>query len=258
MTVESTLQRTFEIGHELAERTMRAAPSISTDNIPDLTYKQVTLFFFAKGYKSYQAFKALWDQGFEEDATVLARTIFEIHLQAAHIREDPSRAITFLAHGAVKIYGLYQKAKTQGLDDFVDLIEANDIEYWEKEADKVKDIAPRARENWWADTVEGRGSIQDLAEHHGQLARYSSLYWIQCSFSHSGAHSVTRYLKQEGDSLRILCYPRTPVENWEISMTTLDLLYLADATRDALQLDIDLTGYADELTGIVQEFTGER
>src|SRR5262245_54451024 len=44
-------------------------------------YKLALLYFFSKALKTYQAICCLWTTGFEQDASVLSRTLFEIVLQ---------------------------------------------------------------------------------------------------------------------------------------------------------------------------------
>src|SRR5712692_7289633 len=50
--------------------------------------KSSILFFFCKAYKSYQAIYHLWYSGFDQDAGIINRTLFELLLQATWINHD--------------------------------------------------------------------------------------------------------------------------------------------------------------------------
>ena len=79
----------FQIGIELGRSIVAKVNSVSGSDGEEWAYKAAMLFFFCKTYKTYQAAYLLHREGFSEDAFILARTVFELALQARYMKEDP-------------------------------------------------------------------------------------------------------------------------------------------------------------------------
>ena len=102
MKITPQTSRMFQLAIELAEKIKNNSKHLIASDEEELLYKGAMLFFFSKAYKSYQAIKTLWENGFAEDAFVLARTIFEIALQARYMTKEPrTRARLFFEHDPV-------------------------------------------------------------------------------------------------------------------------------------------------------------
>src|SRR5208337_2778322 len=100
------LDEVLAIGKRMIEE-MKRYPQ-EEDLETDL-YNRTLHFLFCKGFKTLQAIRTLCREGFLEDAQVLARTIFEIEIQAEWMEKDPRpRARAFVEHSEVSLYDFYR------------------------------------------------------------------------------------------------------------------------------------------------------
>jgi Family of unknown function (DUF5677) len=206
MDNKQKIEKTFQIGIELAEKIVATSKSLNASDGEDFAYKGAMFFFFCKAYKSYQAIRLLWEKGFTEDAFILTRTIFELALQSGYMKEDPKpRARLFTEHDPVSRYRYYQELKK--LDDF-ELIK--DIESKKQELsdlkkyyDKFQKKYPKGK-GWW-----GR-SIKWLADNLGEhmKKRYAVVYWMESNLIHSNVTAIKEYLSDDPAALTVNCYPK--------------------------------------------------
>jgi hypothetical protein len=103
----ATNEQFFDLGTKLAETLV--AKLTNSRFADSVDYKRAMLFFFCKAYKTYQAVELLWRNGFVEDATSLARSIYEIRVQVIFINLDPlSRSKQFVYHWLTCSIGISQ------------------------------------------------------------------------------------------------------------------------------------------------------
>jgi hypothetical protein len=87
MSEASLCDRAFEIGSGTVNKFL---PQIFAKPIGENgNYKKALLFFFCKSLKTYGAIRTLQNRGFMEDARILARSIFELRLQALYLDQKP-------------------------------------------------------------------------------------------------------------------------------------------------------------------------
>lgn len=247
MQQQPKIEEMFQIGIDLAEKVVAKMNSLNASDEEEFVYKGSMFFFFCKAYKSYQAIRVLWREGFAEDALIIARTIFELALQGRYMQEDPKpRARLFVEHDPVVRYRYYQKLKRSGDTIFLPAIESRTQELSElkQQHDRLKAKYPENK-GWWGQ------SIAWLAKHLGKNmeTQYATIYWIQSNLVHSGSPAAKEYMKEDQGALKINCYP-TPSDQVMIPLVaTLSFLGITGHTAEALDL-----GIHDDVTNTLDEF----
>lgn len=238
MTDEHLIQaeKMFRIGIDLAEKVVAKATSLTASDEEEFVYKGCMFFFFCKAYKSYQGARLLFREGFSEDAFVLARTIFEISLQAQYMQQDSKpRARLFVEHDPVVRYRYYEHLQKMGDPLLVPAIENRKEELTDLKEQyyKLKDRYPKGR-SWWGN------SIAWLARHLGKdmEMRYAAIYWMQSNLVHTGAASIKEYLDEQKGGLKVNCYPASSNDVMVPQESTIFFLNITRLTSDALALDL--------------------
>ncbi len=196
--IEKTVQAIWNLGDSMAKEVVQVTGGQLPTEADKFLQSMVALFFFAKSYKSYQAARSLWRDGFPEDALALTRSLFEANLQAHYIARDPEQRVPqFMEFDPVERYRQYLKLKQCGANEYVALVEQrpDELRALKEKHDKYELRYPG--QNWWGK------SIRWLAEELGQnqLVKYYSLYWYQSAQVHSGLLAMNDYLKDSGDGL---------------------------------------------------------
>jgi hypothetical protein len=232
MAAESpeTIERFFQMGTTAAERLLATISEFRPSDSDDFAYKGAMLAFFAKGYRSYQAIRILFNQGLGEDAVSILRTMFDLLLQAVWVHQSPTpRGRSFLLHERVAQYLLYERLKRTGDDPaMVNYLEsqADDLAQLKADFDRLKaDYAstgnkvrtkgkkPRVQqmkvgihEHWWC------GSVADLARWLGSVyqKQYATLYPVMSGFVHSDVHSFGGFFRKDPEGWLVNCRPSEP------------------------------------------------
>jgi hypothetical protein len=236
MALEHDLEKMFRIGVDLAEKVVAKVTSLTASDEEEFVYKGCMFFFFCKAYKSYQGARLLFREGFSEDAFVLARTIFEISLQAQYMQGDPKpRARLFVEHDPVARYRYYEQLKKIGDTSLAPAIEIRKEELvaLKEHHDRLQGRYPKGK-GWWGQ------SIASLAKHLGKNMemRYAAIYWMQSNLAHTGAVSIKDYLDEQKDGLKVNCYPVSSNDVMVPQEATLFFLNVAWLTSDALALNL--------------------
>ena len=233
MLEEDSVSQLFSLGHDFAEHIPCKAKQLMAKDELQFAYRSVMFFFFCKTYKSFQALRRLWDEGFPEDALPILRSMFEGMLQAKHIRQEPSRAQDFLDYDAYQRYKLYLKVKNSGDTELTRMIEQHSEHLKRLESEYARlGSAFRARKKWWG------GSIEWLAQQHECERKYNTLYWIQSNFVHSGVGSLPEFIKDAHGGIRVNCYPAKSTDPFIPIEATLYLIGVTDWTQQALELEL--------------------
>jgi Family of unknown function (DUF5677) len=213
----SIAEQFFSIGMKAAEKLIEQIPIFYARDDNEFAHEGAMMCFFAKGYKSYQAIRALWKQGFPEDAVTLSRSLFELTLQASWVhRSRPPRARQFLEHERVAQYLHYERLKKMGNDpDLVGALEKrkDDLDRLKADFNRLKSTYAKGKkgkgfhEHWW------NGRIVNLVEWLGPdwQKQYNRLYWMMSGYVHSDAHSYSAYLNKDPRGWLVNCRPSEPV-----------------------------------------------
>ena len=239
MTIKSDkkIHEIFQLTTDLAEKIVSEVKSLNASDVEELVYKGAMHFFFCKAYKSYQAIRILWFNGFAEDCFILARTIFEIALQARYMKENPkSHARLFAEHDPVEKYRYYKRLKKVGDSKLIEAIEnrSDELLKIKKMHDEFHKKYPQGK-GWWGE------SIHWLAKHCGKETerRYATTYWMQSNLVHTGITSTTEYIADRGKSLKVNCYPSQTGDPMIPIESTLFFLDVIRNIADALNVVID-------------------
>jgi hypothetical protein len=229
----------FQVGLELGEKLLKKVDLVHGSDGEELAYKGAMLFFFCKAYKSYQAAELLYKSGYVEDAFILARTVFELALQARYMKEDPKpRARLFTEYDPVARYRYYLRLKELGVIDEIEKFKTHshqlNLEEMKQYYDRLQKTYPE-KKGWWGE------SIGWLARHLGKETerRYVTIYWMQSNLIHSAAASVMEYLREHEDGLLVNCSPTRPNRSIIPQEITLFFLDIVGQVAEALELKLD-------------------
>jgi hypothetical protein len=249
----------FEIGRGLAESLLKKVHA-GTYRTDDLLYQRAMLSFFAKAYKTYQGAELLWNRGHTEDAHLLARSIYDIRLQAQFISRDPTkRSKDLMAHLLKIAVGWLELARRLHPDwDLLSLdatvAHLRDLAKTDYYRVELKDD-PRAAEGaikkkWW-EAGGIKNGIRGLAEalaleggEHDWVGEYEWVYAYLSRYEHSDAWILTEYVRlSEEQPTALEIYPdntETHFLNVPLSITGW-LFEIASLTGRAFHLDFDET-----------------
>jgi len=233
----SRVEKMFSVAVSAAEKVAWKIRSITAEDYEYLMYKVAILFFFCKAYKSYQAFRCLWKAGFEQDAVVLARSVFEILLQVRYMEGAPKeRARLFTEHGDVLLFHSYRMLKGAGVTEMTGNIEQDEDRLQElRTAYKtLKGKYPRVK-NWWGSSIEWLASKAG----NEMKKRYYTIYWEECNISHSNILAAAEYLKETRHGFFANCYASQPKDGAKAMNFTLYFFDILGAVERAFNLGLD-------------------
>lgn len=224
-------------------------------------YKLALLYFFSKSFKTYQAIGCLWMNGFDQDASALSRTLFEIVLQCEWLRVKPGEhAVRFQEHAATSSYSSFLKiskiAQSGRMSDAIDMRDklraAPEFSVWkaqyEQFASKYGYPANRVPYNWWgesiADLVE---ALQAAGASPSYLAEdYYYAYAIESALVHSSALRNRDYVERYKGGLKLHYYPEAPTDASVLLHSIRRVLRIAAIVNQAWSLGFDAQ-IADDL-----------
>jgi len=186
-------------------------------------YKRALLFFLCKALKTSRAIASLQQSGFPEDAQILARTVYELRLQALYLADDPKiRVPQFRVHE--------QKSQMKGLRRF---LASGNVQGHPKKVN----VRGLREGDWW-----GPGGLRQIAKHLGMESDYDITYWLFSGYVHSSSRVLSRYWKQSKEGAELSHKPTKGDDLHVASKVTQWLLEILDCSADAVDLD-----YANEL-----------
>ncbi len=184
-------------------------------------YKRAHLFFLCKAVKTSRAIAVLQELGFSEDAQILARTIYELRLQALYLADDSTRLAEFVAHE--------RKSSIKGLKRL--LASGSVIGHPKVNVQGLREG------DWW-----GTGGVGELARKLGKEKEYGITYWLYSGYTHSSTRVIPRYWKQSKDGAELSHKP-SPTDDFDTASKVAQwLLEIVDCSAEAVRLD-----YASEL-----------
>lgn len=234
----------------LADEVIASVKPMKDLKEPELAYRTAQLFFFGRGYKSYQSVMQLWKSGYEEDAFVVLRGIYESFLQARFIGEEPhKRAMQYTKFDWVARYRYYKMCKSApGYENQARSIEA-DERFGELKREHNSwftqyGIDSNQGRNWW------NGNIRDLAKGIEKTIKHFEgmhvqLYWEMSAIAHAGVTSVRHYIEDVDDERRWFFGPRRTDEARVLQLASLFFLELVSSAVKAL--DLPLKNRCDEI-----------
>ena len=236
MDFKEKTEARFRLGVDLAERFLAQKPAADLSLGADATFEAIMLFFFCKSYKTYQAIATLWCAGFYEDAWLITRTLFEIWMQAAYMREKPrDRAQQFQKHAPIRMYRAYLALKKHGEHEPIAAFE-NWADFAEIQSQYAHSGRTEQQQNNWF----GK-SISFLADELGPnfKKQYLVEYWWQSNLVHSAETSMQPYVT---DSLELNCRPGNTEPELDVKIApriaTKYFISITEEISEALSIDV--------------------
>ncbi len=190
----------------LNKKLLALADSITNDltwiNKPKGHYVAMS---FGKGYKTYSAIILLCENGYGQDALVLARTLFELTVNTYYIFKDPT-------DGRVNRYFGYQSVlRKKAIKHFLKNDELTAIlvaKFKERDnGETIESVLKQAEEaqkkynfknNKWSED-----NLADMAKEVGLEHLYKTLYKVQNDLTHSTVGGIDDYLLFEDGHLTV-------------------------------------------------------
>jgi len=238
--VKHYAERLFGIGTQLAETliTRLKNPHISSEKAD---YQRAMLFFFCRAYKSYRAIVLLYKSGYVEDATSLARSIYELRVQVRWMSDDPlSRGKLFIDHwftsgfGTLQILRRHHPGNRRELDTGERQMRIGAgrerLHLFQDPVGAERSV----RGNWW-----GGGGIRRLLEDLHLVNEYDVIYSQLSDYTHSGVRLLHQYTRVSEDSLSMFYRPMMRNSKTVPWSTTDWLSQIVGFTARAFELDFD-------------------
>jgi hypothetical protein len=208
------------------------------------------VFFFARGFMTFQATALLWQAGFWQDAAVLSRSLREASYQARWTakRGDEASNLFFVDHerNRRKVMETLSQAappeiKAQAQKVVADMEPSPEVEPWWR--------------NWW-----GRNkSLSWLAGQIGAGDAYLTEYAMLSAFTHSSPAIFSHYLTPRDGGFTLRTRPGFP-ENREFAHAILWTSIAAFTDLCAVlsvALEIDCTAQLKEVGDALQRLVDE-
>ena len=197
----AALRKMKELNREVARLAARIERDLKTRQ-PESASQATGLYMFAKGYKSFQASRFLFQEGFWQDAATIGRTLLELGFQARWLNQNPDSAgRLFLQHEQRDRLKLLRGLGASASEE----IKLKAVAYLESlRPDANFDKSWR---NWWSK----ESNVEKLAKEMGLSPTYDLLYRPLCWFVHSSPFANAYYLHEKGDYITFDCRPARPV-----------------------------------------------
>ena len=193
---------------------------ILADKMLDRNQKMVgprdmfTAFAIGKGYRTHRAILLLSKQGYGEDASILARSLFDLLINLLYILGDETdgRAYRYFNYDWIlrKKMLNYVLGKPEIMDKIQERVinpKPNDTTIKEvEEQAKLAQEKHKYTDKGWSDK-----SLFEMAEVVGRINAYKTVYRLQCQLDHNATRSVSEYAKASQDGI---VFEIGQSENW--------------------------------------------
>lgn len=235
-------QELFRVGLDLVEELITRLKRARLSG--QLDYKRAMLFFFCKAFKTYQAARLLWQAGFPEDASNLARSIYELRLQSIYLSQKPEeRSKLFVKHWIKTGYGTFQHLTRAGERTWQPNIQAalEDVRQAAIRAgcpeimDDPEGAEKAIAQKWWGE----KSGIKGLTKELDCEKEYETTYSILSDYSHSGARVFHVFVQLSEASINVQCRPAKDSRLLLPFSMTAWLIQMVGYTGQAFDLGLD-------------------
>ena len=163
-----------------------------------------TAFAIGKGYKTHGAVLLLGKQGYGEDASILARSLFDLLINLLYIQADQTdgRAYRYFQYDWILRKKIFTYAL--GKPEIMDKIQERTINPRPDDA-TIQEVEEQAKLSQEKNNYTERGwsdkSLHDMAQEVGRIDAYKTVYRLQCQLDHNATRSVNEYAKQSQDGI---------------------------------------------------------
>lgn len=169
---------------------------------PNTDISELTMFLLAKYYKTALALKTLVVSGFEEDARILLRTLFEILINLSYLSKDSTtRSKQFIEFFFIERKHLLDSIRKHYRTTY-DNIDPNI-------KNKIVTDYNRVKNNYSNETQWSGKSIHQMAIDLGYNAKYwyDIVYSPESTYVHSSVSSSDKFLKKINNQKYVLVGP---------------------------------------------------
>ncbi len=171
-------------------------------------------FAIGKGYKTHGAILLLSKQGYGEDASILARSVFDLLINLLYIQADQTdgRAYRYFQYDWILRKKMFTHALSKPeimnkVQERTNNPQPNDTTLQEvEEQAKITQQKNNYNKRGWSDK-----SLRDMAQEVGRIDAYNTVYRLQCQLDHNATRSVNEYAKQSKDGI---VFEVGQSENW--------------------------------------------
>jgi len=164
----------------------------------------ISILSLGRGYKIHEAILMLCKNGFGEDASILARTLFDLMVTYLYILKDKtdSTAYRYFDYDWVLRKKMFDYVK--GKREIMKLVEdrqSNPLPF-DSTIDEVEKYADKANKKHgyttdrWSDK-----NLHDMAKVIGRLDAYKTVYFMQCQLSHNLSRGMNEFSKTTPDGI---------------------------------------------------------
>ncbi|MEK3917714.1 DUF5677 domain-containing protein [Paenibacillus sp. FSL H7-0331] len=167
--------------------------------IPDNLLSHLSLYFITKFHKSVLAFRMLVVSGFDEDASVVLRTLVELVIILAYISKKPEERVDrFIEFDFIAQYKLLQIVDKHYPNTVISNERRNQIE------DDYRTYKHNYnRKDQWSDKT-----VYDMAVEVGMLFWYEMVYKIDSSYVHSNISASRGFMLEGIEGLQLAVGPQ--------------------------------------------------
>lgn len=217
MSIHDAIAGIFQHTIERGEAIRKATEQIELSDAKD--YRLIMFFFFSRAMRDYAAIRHLWYQGFGAECWVIGRSMIEVLLQAALLRQNPAKHTTaFFEHGevvryaaALKTMRLIREGKTipppgaTFLDPDSPRMVALRQQFNANKHKFEKGKHGRLSENWWCGTISNLAESVRSDPEYGQYLfdQYHFAYASGSFYVHSSEPVVVDYIVPDRKSLHM-------------------------------------------------------
>lgn len=166
--------------------------------VPNNLLSHTSLYFLAKFHKSMLSFRLLVVSGFNEDASIILRTMVEIAIILAYISKEPEKRLNrFIEYKHIAEHRLLETIEKHYTNSNID----------EQRRNKIKENYEANKSNYKNKAQWSELSIADMAKDVGMDFWYEAVYKLDSSYVHSNITASKGFMFDDNDELLLAVGP---------------------------------------------------
>ncbi|AUS27797.1 MULTISPECIES: DUF5677 domain-containing protein [Paenibacillus] len=166
--------------------------------VPNNLLSHTSLYFLAKFHKSLLSFRLLVVSGFNEDASIILRTMVEIAIVIAYISKEPEKRLDrFIEYRHIAEHRLLETIEKHYNGSKID----------EQRRNKIKENYEANKRNYKNKAQWSEISIADMAKDVSMDFWYEAVYKLDSSYVHSNITASKGFMFDDNDELSVAVGP---------------------------------------------------
>lgn len=199
--IRTKYKRLFDVNYQLREIATQSMAKI----IPMTSARHgIVQLFLGKSYKTHKAILLLAQNGYGEDAVILARSLFEMLVNLTYIfaKDNEYRATRYIAYDAVVRQMMYEDSMSIKSTRDLFLERQKDPKPGDESIEVVKKDYLEAVKQYNFDKIGWSGKdMKTLSKLAGRLHDYKTMYNLQCQLSHPSTRGMNDYFTRGKNDL---------------------------------------------------------